>query len=140
MATTNTNISSRINKIFEENQITDLKKFMKKRQSINNCNLYMMYLFYFIQSAGILTTTIATGYNRVELIWVGVGLNIFASLIHVYEQNNNAISQRLLKDIKLIKNNEYVDEDILIDLDDTPKNKNNNTSINMHQNDNSSSA
>ena len=119
----NSNINTKINQIFEHNQITDLKKFMNKRQCLNTCTFYLSYIFYFIQSAGILTTTIATGYKKEEIIWIGVGLNIFASLIYAYEQNNNNISARLLKDIQLIRNGDYVDEDIMIDLDEHVKAK-----------------
>jgi hypothetical protein len=111
-------LSRRIKHIFEQNEIDDLEKFMNKRECLNNCNFYMIYLFYLVQSAGILVTTIATGYNAQIYIWLGVGLNIFASLIHVYEQTNNNISSKLLKDIQLIKNNNYTDEGALIDLDD----------------------
>ncbi len=107
-----------ISKIFEENKIKDLKRFLDKRQMLNTCNFYIMYLFYLIQSAGILTTTIATSYNKSEYVWIGIGLNIFASLIHSYgELNNNMISQ-LYKDICSIKNNTYIDENVLVDIDD----------------------
>lgn len=112
------NSDSVISKIFEENKIKDLKRFLDKRQMLNTCNFYIMYLFYLIQSAGILTTTIATSYNKSEYVWIGIGLNIFASLIHSYgELNNNMISQ-LYKDICSIKNNTYIDENVLVDIDD----------------------
>jgi hypothetical protein len=75
-------INTKINKIFENNKIKDLNRFMSKRQCLNTVNMYMTYMFHLIQSAGILTTTIAAGYNKKELVWVGVGLNIFATLIH----------------------------------------------------------
>ena len=117
-------INSQINKIFEENRIKDLKRFMYKRQCLNSLNLYMTYMFNLIQSAGILTTTIAAGYNKKELVWVGVGLNIFATLIHSYESINNRISSKLLQDIKHIRNNDYIDEDLIIDVDEVVKKKN----------------
>lgn len=113
----NDNVSTQIKQMFEDNRLEDLKKFMRKRQCLNSCNFYMNYLFHFIQSAGILTTTIATGYNVKECIWIGVGLNILATLIQIYEQNNNTISAKLLKDIQLIKSNSYIDEDIMIDVE-----------------------
>lgn len=117
-------MNTEITQIFEDNKLNDLKHFIKKRQKLNSCNFYMAYLFYLIQSAGILTTTIATSYNNTEYIWLGVGLNIFASLIHSYEQLNNNIIIKLFKDINAIKNNIYVDEDILIDLDEEMEKKN----------------
>ena len=58
-----------------------------------------------MQSLGILTTSIAIGSNNNELVWVGIGLNIFATLINIYEKTNNSISSKLLNDIKLIKSN-----------------------------------
>ncbi len=110
-------MNDRINKIFEENQFNDLIRFMKKRQCLNTSNMYLKYLFHLIQAAGILTTTIATGYNYTYLIWVGVGMNVTASLIHSLEQINNSMSKKLLKDILAIKENKYVDEGVLIETD-----------------------
>ncbi len=114
-------MNDRIAKVFEDNQFQDLIRFMKKRQCLNTSNTCLKYLFHVIQAAGILTTTIATGYNYTYLIWVGVGMNVSASLIHSIEQINNSMSEKLLKDILAIKENKYVDEGILIETD---KNKN----------------
>ena len=122
-----TNISIQIEEIFENNKIEDLKRFIKKRQSLNSCNVCMSYLYYFVQSVGILTTTIGTGYNVKELIWAGIGVNVLATLIHSYEQVNNNLSIKLLKNIENIKKNNYIDEDVLVDLsEDNNKNKNRN--------------
>jgi hypothetical protein len=114
-------VSIQIQEIFENNKIADLKRFIKKRQSLNSCNICMSYLYYLVQSVGILTTTIGTGYNVKELIWSGIGINILASLIHSYEQINNNISIKLLKNIENIRKNTYIDEDVLIDLSEDSK-------------------
>ena len=55
------------------------------------------------------------------------GLNLFATLINVYEKTNNSILQKLMDDIKLIKNGKYIDEGQLIDTlsDNTPSSSNN---------------
>jgi len=45
----------------------------------------------------------ATGYNYTYLIWVGVGLNIFASLLNAYEKNNANILKKISKDIQDIR-------------------------------------
>lgn len=108
-------------KIFKDNKIQDLKRFIKKKERLNEYNYYMMYLFYIIQSAGILTTSIATSYNYTNYIWLGVGLNMFASLLRSYEEYNNNIIKKLHAEINNIKNGTYVDEDIIIDT------KNNNS-------------
>ncbi len=119
------NIQIEIQEILDNNKIADLKRFIKKRQSLNSCNVCLSYLFYLMQSIGILTTTIGTGYEIKELIWSGIGVNILASLIHSYEQINNNISIKLLKNIENIKKNTYVDEDVMIDLNaDDSKDKN----------------
>ncbi len=117
-------VSIQIQEIFENNKLTDLKRFIKKRQSLNSCNICLSYLYYLVQSVGILTTPIGTGYNVKELIWTGIGVNILASLIHSYEQINNNMSIKLLKNIENIRKNNYVDEDVLVDLsEDDSKNK-----------------
>jgi len=116
----NKDIPLTIKRIFEENELDDLKRFLGKRQCLNNCNLFLMYLFHLVQSAGILTTAIATGKNDENLIWIGVALNILASLINIYEKTNNSILKKLLKDIQLIKKGNYVDEGAMIDTEDKP--------------------
>ena len=99
-----------IKNLFEQNKLEDLKAFMNKRKCLNQWNLALVYLFHIVQSAGILTTTIAAGYDMKILVWVGVGFNILASLINVFEKTNNSISKNLLKDINLIKDGTFVDE------------------------------
>jgi hypothetical protein len=117
----NIDVTLQIQEILENNKISDLKRFIKKRQTLNSCNVCLSYLFYLTQSIGILTTTIGTGYEVKELIWTGIGVNILASLIHSYEQINNNISIKLLKNIENIKKNTYIDEDVLIDLNEEDK-------------------
>jgi hypothetical protein len=108
-------ISLEIQTILDNNKINDLNRFLNKRQCLNTTNTYLIYLFHLVQSAGILTTSIAAGTNNTQLVWVGIGLNIFATLINVYEKTNNSISAKLFHNIKLIKDNHYVDEGELIE-------------------------
>lgn len=116
---TDEEIENEIKQIFSENKINDLKKFIAKRNCLNLSNQVMNYLFHIIQSAGVLTTTIAAGYDIKSLVWIGVGMNILASLINIFEKTNDAISRRLLKDIQAIKNGTYVDERMLIEESNT---------------------
>ena len=110
------NVNTEIQAIFETNKLTDLKAFMNKRKCLNEWNMVLIYLFHIVQSAGILTTTIAAGYDMKLLVWVGVGFNILASLINVFEKTNNGISKHLLKDINAIKDGTYVDEGIMVEM------------------------
>ena len=77
-------------------------------------------MFHIIQTAGILTTTIAVGYDIKILVWVGVGLNCAASLINIFEKTNITIIKKYMQDIQNIRNNNYIDESE-IDFDPTPK-------------------
>ena len=110
------NVNTEIQTIFETNKLTDLKAFMQKRKCLNEWNMVLIYLFHVVQSAGILTTTIAAGYDMKVLVWVGVGFNILASLINVFEKTNNGISKHLLKDINAIKDGTYVDEGTMVEM------------------------
>lgn len=103
-------MSVEIQSIFEKNKLEDLKAFIEKRKCLNSWNIALIYFFHIIQSAGILTTTIAAGYNMKEIVWVGVGFNILASLLNVFEKTNASISKGLLKDIQAIKEGTFVDE------------------------------
>ena len=115
---------SEIQTIFENNVIADLKRFLAKRQCLNTTNSYFIYLFHLVQSAGILTTSIAAGSNNTNMVWIGVGLNLFATLIHVYEKTNNALLKKLMHDINLIKEGNYIDEGQLLETGDTPATEN----------------
>ena len=117
-----TAVNDEIRIIFEENKMSDLKRFMAKRQTLNAANGWLIYAFHVFQSAGILTTTIATGYNIRELIWVGVGLNVISTLMNVFEKINTSISTKLMKDITSIREDKYVDEGTVVnDLKDKDK-------------------
>jgi len=110
------NVNTEIQVIFETNKLNDLKGFIKKRKCLNEWNMALVYLFHIVQSAGILTTTIAAGYDIKILVWVGVGFNILASLINVFEKTNNGISKHLLKDINAIKDGTYIDEGTMVEM------------------------
>lgn len=116
--TENKNISLEIKEIFDKNTLDDLHFFLKKRKCLNSTNTYLIYLFYLVQSAGILTTSIATGSKNINMIWLGVGLNLLATLINTYEKINNSMLKKILNDIKEIKNGDYVDEKELIDVEE----------------------
>lgn len=109
-------VTDEIQSIFEKNKLDDLKEFMGKRKCLNAWNMALIYLFHIVQSAGILTTTIAAGYDMKSLVWVGVGLNITATLINVFEKTNTSISKHLMKDIQAIKQGTYVDESEMIEI------------------------
>jgi hypothetical protein len=118
-----TNITEEIQSILNKDKLEDLKQFISRRKSLNFWNIGLVYLFHAVQAAGILTTTIAAGYDSKEIIWVGVGLNILASLINVIEKTNSSISKHLLKDIEAIKDGTYVDESEVVEI---PEKKENN--------------
>ena len=121
----NKDIALEIKQIFDENELSDLKRFMNKRACLNCTNQYMSYLFHLVQSAGILTTTIAAGYDQKYLVLIGVGLNFLASLITIYEKTNDSILKKLIIDIKKIKDGNYVDEGALIDVGSNKDSRNN---------------
>ena len=107
----------RINDILNNNKINDLERFLDKRKNLNITNTRLIYLYHAFQSAGILTTTIGTGYTLGYLIWIGIGFNCIASLINIYTHVNDSLLNKLLNNIKLIKDDKYIDENSLIDIE-----------------------
>ena len=77
----NSQINDKINEIFNGNIINDLKHAISKRKCLNKTNNIFIYIFHIIQTMGILTTTVAAGYNLKALVWVGAGLNALAKFI-----------------------------------------------------------
>ena len=118
---TSPEIAIKIQEIFDTNELNELEEFMKKRKCLNQSNVVLSYFFHIIQSSGILVTTIATGYNKSEFIWLGISLNILASLFNVFEKTNNSMLNKLAVDIKTIKDGTFVMETPLIDEEDTKK-------------------
>ena len=114
-------MSDEVDKLFQNNKVEDLKWFMSCRSRLNKLNMAATYMFHTVQAAGILTTTIATGYNEPVYIWVGIGLNVLASLISVFEQTNNNISGKMLKDITAIREGKYIDEGVMVEADKVEK-------------------
>jgi len=120
-------VTVQIKDILEKKKIMDLKRFLERRKTLNLTNSYLIYVFYFVQSAGILTTSFAAGTHSFgwlsndELIWCGIMLNILASLIHVYEKTNNSILKKTMMDIKAIKDGTYIDEGELVEPDEDKK-------------------
>lgn len=109
--------STEIQNILDKNKLDDLKRFLRKRQCLNYINSYLIYLFHFIQSAGILATSFAAGNNDIRLVWFGVTLNFLATLISIYEKTNNSILKNLMNDVKSIRDGNYLDEGELINTD-----------------------
>jgi len=107
-----------IEKLFKTNKVEDLKRFMQKRQCLNSYNCVFMYAFHVVQAAGILTTTIAAGYDIKELVWVGASMNVIATLIQVFEKTNESVSKTMMKNIQDIRNGTYVDEGMIMPDDD----------------------
>jgi hypothetical protein len=114
--------SIEIENIFNENKINDLKRFMVKRQQLNDCNIKLRYLHFIAHYSSILVTTVAVSYNNnntdihlVNMIWIGISLNILSSLISSFEKMNKTMSTKLLADIYKIKTDTYVDESELVD-------------------------
>ena len=54
------------------------------------------------------------------LLWIGIILNMVASIIQVYEKINNDQMKKIMIDIQSIKNGTYVDESSLIDIPQQP--------------------
>ena len=101
--------------LFKQNEKNDLVRILASRACLNRFNISLIYLFHILQSAGIFVTTLATGYNNIQLIWIGIGLNVLASLVNILEKTNTNISQQFLQDINNIKQNLYVDEGSIVD-------------------------
>jgi hypothetical protein len=121
------NISNELEQVFETNKVNDLKRFMEKRERLNQYNVYIRYFYYISHYSSILTTTFAVGYiggiicddphihTVKELIWMGTCLNMFSTLLTSFEQMNKSLSKQMLRDIRNIKSGIYIDEGDLIE-------------------------
>ena len=108
-------MNTEIDSLLAQNAVGDLRKLISKRACLNNCNICFTYLFHFLQTCGMISTSLYASYDDSKtLLWVGVGLNAAASLVNIYEKSNLTFSEKMLEDIKKIKGGEYVDESIVM--------------------------
>ena len=110
-------INIEIKSIFDENKVHDLKRFMNKRHGLNQCSVYMLYLFHIVQSAGILISSVGASTMDTKFIWIGIAFNMIATIIQVYEKINDGQLKTLYRNIKAIKDNNYIDESPLVDIE-----------------------
>ena len=98
------------------------------------------YVYYTFHYSSILVTTIAVGFHdnhfqkndMVNMVWLGIGLNILSTLIHAFEKMNRNVSKKILANINKIKSGEYVDETELLDSineSSIKSNQNNNRTV-----------
>ena len=77
----------------------------------------MVYLFHVIQSLGILASSYSASTNNTRFLWAGIGLNMVASVIQIYEKINNDQMKNIYMDIQSIQKGTYLDESPFIELD-----------------------
>ena len=56
-------MDSEIKALLNKNTMSDLKRFIRQRQNLNAANVYLKYFFHCVQTAGLLTTSIAQSYG-----------------------------------------------------------------------------
>jgi hypothetical protein len=106
-----------IQKVLENNKLEDLQAFLKRRHCLNRCNSTMIYLFHIIQSLGILASSYSASTNDTRFLWTGIGLNMLASVIQIYEKINNDQMKKIYMDIQSIQKGTYLDESPFVELD-----------------------
>ena len=108
----------KINNMINKNKVEDLRRFINKRQNLNISNQWFGYLFYLLQTASVFSTSLGQSYTNPYLIWTGIGLTSFGTLIHAIINSNTKINNNLMKNIKEIKGGTYVDESNIDGLDE----------------------
>jgi len=117
--------SNSIQQVIENNKLEDLQTFIKRRHFLNRCNTGMVYLFHIVQSLGILASSYSASTNDTNFLWAGIGLNMFASVIQIYEKINNDQMKKIYMDIQSIQNGTYLDESPFVELELSSKQQTN---------------
>lgn len=103
-----------IEQILKKNALDDLKQAIETRKTLNKVNTYLLYAYHFFQTMGIILNAAAiNSENQKYLSYIGIGCNAFATLINTVEKNNVNLSEKLLTDIKNIKEGNYIDEETI---------------------------
>lgn len=109
--------STQIQQVLEKNKLEDLETFLKRRHWLNRCNSGMVYLFHIIQSVGILASSYSASSGDTRYLWAGIGLNMCASIIQIYEKINNDQMKKIYLDIQSIQKGTYLDESPFVELE-----------------------
>lgn len=116
-----TQSSQTISQILQKNKERDLENFLNRRHTLNKCNTAMIYIFHIVQSLGILATSYSASSNDKTFLWAGIGLNMCASVIQIYEKINNDQMKRIFLDIQSISKGTYLDESPFAELENGQK-------------------
>jgi hypothetical protein len=108
-------VDHEIKSILDANKLRNLRKLIRTRSVLNNCNMYLSYIFYIVQSAAILVTSASYYINT--LIWIGTALQVISLLIIAFEKNNNTILKNMINDIRAIKEGTYIDNSAFVEID-----------------------
>jgi len=111
-----------IQDLLEKNKVQDLENFLNRRHTLNKCNSTMIYLFHIVQSLGILSSSYSASTGNPNFLWAGIGLNMFASIIQIYEKINSDQMKKIYMDIQAIKNGTYLDETPYVEMESGQKN------------------
>jgi hypothetical protein len=106
-----------IEDILAKHREEDMTEFLKSRQCLNIVNEWLIYLFYLVQTAGILLTSFAATTNNQDLVWIGVIINSLASLMQIYIKMHDTSLKMMMSDLQLIKEGKYVDQGTVADID-----------------------
>ena len=124
-----------IQDLLEKNKVQDLENFLARRHTLNRCNSTMIYLFHIVQSLGILSSSYSASTGDPNFLWAGIGLNMFASIIQIYEKINSDQIKRIYMDIQAIKNGTYLDESQYLEMESGQKtSQTNGSSSNLSNN------
>ena len=98
----------KIKKILDDKELEYLTKFITNIEILNCWNSYSIYIFHFIQSSGLIISSYGTSQKNTNLLWYGIGLNMIATLIHIYEKINDGKIKKLNKQVLEIKNGTFI--------------------------------
>ena len=109
-------VTQRVADLLSANKLSDLERFLLRREQLNKVNMRLIYFFHLFQTTGIFLTAVSTHYEGyTEIVLAGIFCNFLASIVNTYEHINNSISERTLADIVAIKDGTYVDERNVLD-------------------------
>lgn len=94
----------------QENRLKDLNQLLEARDKIHALNIWLTYMFHFTQAFGVFTVAICQALDLGKYAFIGVGMNILASVFEAIRQFNTKLSVKKLKDIDSIRRGDYVDE------------------------------
>lgn len=111
-----------IQKLLDAHLLSDLKITLERRHFYNTVNIYLGIGFEFFSVGGVLVNGVGLSTGNQTLAWIGLSAMGIALFLKNIQKQNTKFLNLSMADIIKMRNGEYVDEGVYVEVDDRKDN------------------